>query len=126
MNVLRHHNITDHDKAITLPRLFKNFEEAVGRLCRVEERQPSITRASDKVQMVSTVGAVEADGDDKPIESAASYPPLYKTQERGTHSFGMGKKKTRRERLGHPPGGSHPCKERKDGAPFVVMVRRET
>jgi len=35
--------------------------------------------------------------------SAASYPPLHKTQERGTHSFAAGKGKSKYERLGHPP-----------------------
>ena len=35
--------------------------------------------------------------------SAASSPPSHKTRERGTHSFGMGKRKAGRESLGHPP-----------------------
>jgi len=34
--------------------------------------------------------------------SAASYPPLQKTQERGTHSFGMGNEVTRKRRATRP------------------------
>jgi len=39
---------------------------------------------------------------DKTLASAASYPPLQKTQGRGTRSFETGKK-NRSERTGHPP-----------------------
>jgi hypothetical protein len=42
------------------------------------------------VQMVSAVSAMQARRHNRPIVSAASRPPLPKTQERGTHSFQMG------------------------------------
>jgi len=34
--------------------------------------------------------------------STASFPPLQKTQERGTHSFGMGNEVTRKRRATRP------------------------
>jgi hypothetical protein len=49
------------------------------------------------------------------ILQTASYPPLPKTQGRGTHSFGPGKKSDA-ENLGHPP---------KDGAPTVSDRERK-
>jgi hypothetical protein len=89
--VLRHDHIADNDKTVTLPRLLENFQEAVTRFSRIEERQSPITRAGDKLQMVSAVSTMQAGGHGKPMVSAASFPPLQKTQGRGTHSFGTGK-----------------------------------
>jgi hypothetical protein len=51
--------------------------------------------------MMSAVGAMQTARHDQPMVSAASYPPLQKTQGRGTHSSGTGK--TTRGTLGHPP-----------------------
>jgi hypothetical protein len=45
------------------------------------------------VQVVGAVDAMQSGRHDKPMISAASYPPLHKTQGRGTHSFITGKKK---------------------------------
>ncbi len=47
--------------------------------------------ASDKVQVMRTVTAMQADGH-KPMLQAAPYPPLHNTQGRGTHSSVTGRK----------------------------------
>jgi len=60
-----------------------------------EDKEYAGGRASDKVQVVSAVGAVKAGRHGKPMVSAASFPPLHKTQERGTHSFATGKERLR-------------------------------
>ena len=84
-----------------------------------------------------------------PMVQAASDPPLQRTQERGTHGFGAGRKEPGKPghrskdplrpghppkdplRAGHPPQqesnsacciAAHPCKRRKDGAPSVGTV----
>jgi len=49
---------------------------------------------SDKVQVMSTVTAMQSAGPDKPMVPVASYPPLHGTQERGTHSSGAGTENT--------------------------------
>ena len=53
--------------------------------------------------VVSAVDAMQAAGHNKPMVQAASYPPLQRTQGRGTQSSGTGKEK-RDGRAGHPPG----------------------
>jgi len=93
VHMLRHDHVADDNEAVTLTCLFENLEETAFRFWAVEERQSSITGASDKVQVVSAVGAVKVGGHGKTMVSAASYPPSHKTRERGTHSFGMGKEK---------------------------------
>jgi len=37
------------------------------------------------------------------MASAASFPPLHKTQGRGAHSLGSAKRETEAESVGHPP-----------------------
>ena len=105
MNMFRHDNVSDHHKAVANARLFKNRKKAVPRLRGVQQRQSPITRRSDKVQVMSAVGTMQAAGHDKPMLQAASYPPLrqaqggllQRSQERGTRRSGTGKKKQRRK-----------------------------
>ena len=49
------------------------------------------------MQVMSAVRTMQAAGHDKPMLQAASYPPLQRSQERGTRSSGTGKKKERRK-----------------------------
>ncbi len=90
--MFRHNYISNDYKAVTLASLFEYREEATAAASGVEEWQAPIAGTSDKVQIMSAVSAVQTDGHDKSMVSAASYPPLQKTQERGTHSFESGKK----------------------------------
>jgi len=52
--------------------------------------------------MMRAASAMQAAGHDKPIVSAASYPPSPKARGRGTHSFKTGNE-IEAERVGHPP-----------------------
>ena len=67
------------------------------------------------MQVMSAVGAMQAAGHDKPMVLAASYPPLQRTQGRGTQSSGT--KKARRK--GGPPAtqSSGTKKARRKGGP---------
>ena len=56
------------------------------------------------MQVMSAIGAMQAAGHDKLMVQAASYPPLQRTQGRGTQSSGTGKGKKAR-RKGGPPAG---------------------
>jgi len=56
--------------------------------------QTPIAGTSDKVQVMRTVSAMQSAGHEQPIVSAASYPPLPKSQERGTQSFKTGNRET--------------------------------
>ena len=62
---------------------------------RTQESQSPLTRAGDKVQVMSAIGAVQSGGHDKPTVSAASYPSLHQTQGWGTHSFETGGKEVK-------------------------------
>jgi RHS repeat-associated protein len=100
--MLRHDDVADDHEAIALASLLQDREEAVAAVCGAQKRQSPVARAGDKVQVMSAVTAVQADGHSKPMVTAASYPPLQKTQGRGTPSFAMGKRNAT-ERVGHPP-----------------------
>jgi hypothetical protein len=101
MNMLGHHDVSDDYESVLLPRLFENGKEAVARTGCVEEWQAVIARASDKVQVMRTISTMQAGRHDKLMVSAASYPPLQKTQERGTRSFETGRRELKG--MGHPP-----------------------
>jgi hypothetical protein len=102
MYMFRHDDIADDDKAITLARLFQDREESVPGARRTEEGQSPVAGTRNKVQVMRTVRAMQARGHDKAIVSAASYPPLQKTQEpalsvvegTGHPQFRNGKEKT--------------------------------
>src|SRR5579863_6052529 len=50
---------------------------------------------------LGAVTTMQADGHDKPMVQTASYPPLPRTQERGTLCSGAGREQ--HGRAGHPP-----------------------
>jgi hypothetical protein len=89
--------------------LFENSKEAVARAWRVEEWQTVIARVSNKMQVMRTISTMQAGRHDNPMVSAVSYPPLQKSQERGTRSLGSANIKIEDEWVGHPPAQSkHP------------------
>jgi hypothetical protein len=69
-----HDHVADDDEAATLTRLFENGEKSITAFFGSEKWQSSITRAGDKVQVVSAVGAAKAGGHGKSMVRAASYP----------------------------------------------------
>ncbi|HTS07898.1 MAG TPA: hypothetical protein VMP68_20160 [Candidatus Eisenbacteria bacterium] len=80
-------HVADHDKAVTLARLFEDGEESVPCSRGTKERQSPPTGTGDKVQMICAVRAMQTRRHNKAIVSAASFPPLQRTQGRGTHGF---------------------------------------
>jgi hypothetical protein len=106
--VFRHHNITDDDEAITLASLFQNFKECIAAERAAQKRQSPVARGSDKVQVMSSVGAMQAAGHNKsnsigsivPAPSASSGQALAKNARTGHPLFRNGKENT--ESLGHP------------------------
>jgi hypothetical protein len=72
---------SDHDKTVAPTRLFENHEEAITSSRGTEKRQSPIARTGDKLRMVRAIGSMQSAGREQPMVSAASYPPLQKTQE---------------------------------------------
>ena len=101
--MFRHYDISDDDETVALASLFENREELIAAPRRTKKRQAAVAGGSDKVQVVSAVDAMQAAGHNKPMVQAASYPPLQRTQGRGTQSSGTG---NARQKGGPPaPGG---------------------
>jgi hypothetical protein len=92
VNVLGHHHVADDYEPVLLSGLFENGEKRVARAGCVEQRQTVIAGVRDEVQMVRTVRTMQAGRHDNLMLPAASYPPLQKTQGRGTRGFESGKK----------------------------------
>src|SRR5208282_5018290 len=93
-------DIADDYETVTLAGLFENRQERVTAARGAQKRQSAVTGGSDKVQVMSAVSSMQAAGHSKPMVQAASYPPLQRTQERGTHCFRTGKKEPQK---GGPP-----------------------
>ena len=105
-----HHDVADDHEPVALAYLLENRKKTVAAARECEKREASIAGAGDKVQMTAAIEATQTAGHDKLIVSAASCPPLQKSQERGTHRFGMGKRSPEirlcwATRLGHPSSG---------------------
>jgi hypothetical protein len=58
MNMFRHDDVSNHDEVESLPHLFENRKETVAAARRVQKWQSAIAGPSDKVQMMSAVGAM--------------------------------------------------------------------
>jgi hypothetical protein len=106
MNVLRHHDIADNNEAITLASLFQNREEGIAAARGVQERQSPVARGSDKVQMMSAVGAMRAAGHDQPHSTGSIVPALAKNARAGHPLFRNGRENPRN--TGHPSPSSTP------------------
>jgi hypothetical protein len=63
--MFRHDNISHDHEAIALTGLFQNREEAVTAARSAQKRQAPVARTSDKVQVMGSVGAMQAAWDDK-------------------------------------------------------------
>jgi hypothetical protein len=81
MDMLGHHDIADDHESVFLPSLFGDGKEAVARARHIEEWQPVIARVSNKMQVMRTVSTMQAGRHNNPMLSAASFPPLQKSQE---------------------------------------------
>jgi hypothetical protein len=83
--MFRHDHISDDHKAIALARLFENREEAVAGSRGAQFGQPAVAGTRDKVQVIGAVSAMQARRHERLMIQRASFPPLQKTQGRGTH-----------------------------------------
>ena len=101
--MLRHHNIPDDDEAITLASLFQNHKEGIAAARAAQKRQTGVARRSDKVQVMSAVGPMQAAGHDKPHGTGSIVPALAKNARTGHPLFRIGKEK--HGKPGHPPSG---------------------
>ena len=99
--LLRHYDIANDDEPVTLARLFQNRKEGIAAARGAQERQPVVTGGSDKVQVMSAVGAMQAAGHDKLYGTGSIVPALAKSARAGHPLFGKGKDEN--EKLGHPP-----------------------
>src|SRR5579864_4303421 len=66
MNVLRHYHIADHNKAVTLARLFKRGQEVISGSCCAQQGPALMARVSDKVQVMRTISAMQSTGHKSP------------------------------------------------------------
>src|ERR1700692_4859915 len=94
MNMLRHDHIADHDEAVALASLFENGEKSIAGFVGSKKWQSPITRAGDKVQVVSAVGAVQAGGHGQFYGIGSIVPALAQNARAGHPQFRNGKKKT--------------------------------
>ena len=67
-------------------------QEAVAAACRTQLRHSVITGAGDKVQVLGAVSAMQSGRHGTLSYKRQWYPPLQRTQERGTPRFRMGKR----------------------------------
>src|SRR6202040_3447802 len=102
VDMFRHDDIADNHEPVASACLFKYGEEPVAAPGGSQERKSVIARASDKVQVMSTVGAMQAAWHDKPhgTSSIASRPCKVRKDGAPTVPEREGK---RLERVGHPP-----------------------
>jgi hypothetical protein len=138
--MFRHHDIPDDHEAITFSSLFQNRKEGIAAARAAQKRQSAVARASDKVQVMSAVGPMQAAGHNKPHGTGSTVPALAKNARAGHPQFRNGKEK--HGKPGHPSSGllttrhrnksnstsstaAHPCKKRKDGAPSVGMAHTD-
>ena len=108
MNMFRHHHIADDHiaddhEAVTLADLVQNSQERIPLPRAAQQGSATETGTRDKVQGMSPVEALKARRHNYPIISAASLPPLQKTQGRGTQGSVLGRKINNHERACHPP-----------------------
>ena len=87
MNMFRHHHIADDHEAVPLADLFQNPQERIPPPRAAQQGSATETGTRDKVQGMSPVEALKARRHNYPIISAASLPPLQKTQGRGTQQL---------------------------------------
>jgi len=106
VDVFRHDHVTDDHKTVPTPRLLKNGEETVASIRGTEQGHASIARIGDKVQVMSTIAAMQADGHDQAMLPGSMAPALAKSARAGHPRFRNGKGTSK----GGPPAtGKRPC-----------------
>ena len=105
MEVLRHHDISHNHEAIALPGLFEDRKESVAAAHATELRPSVITRASDKVQVMGAVSAMESGGHEGHGTSDSGTRPCKKRKD-GAPSFQTGKERSKPK--GGPPAPPPP------------------
>jgi hypothetical protein len=88
------HHIAHDDEAITLASLFQNRQEGIAAARRAQKRQSPVARGSDKVQVMSAIGAMQAAGHNKPHGTGSIVPALAKNARAGHPLFRNGKVNT--------------------------------
>jgi len=81
--VFGHHHVSHDHEAIAPAGLFQNREEPIAAARGVEKRQPPVTGAGDKVQVMGAVGTTQADGHDKTDDTSSIVPVLAKSARAG-------------------------------------------
>jgi hypothetical protein len=106
MDVLGHDDLSDDYEAVAFTGLFEDGEEAISAAGGTKKRHSAIARASDKVQFVGAVKAMQAAGHEELMLAAASPPTLAKSA-----------------RMGHPRSVMEQEKidDRKDGPPAPLQ-----
>jgi len=94
MEVLGHHHVSHDHEAVALPGLFEDAEESVTAAQATEFRSSVITRASDKVQVMGAVSAVESGGHEGHGTSDSGTRTCKKRKD-GAPTFQNGKEKSR-------------------------------
>ncbi len=86
-----HYDVSHNHEPVFLSHLFESRKEAKSAARMTEKRQSSITGASDKVQVMRAVGAMQAAGHDKSHSIGSIVPALAKNARTGHPQFGNGK-----------------------------------
>jgi hypothetical protein len=94
VNMFRHNHIPDDYEPVTLAGLFQNREEGIAAARRAQKRQSPVARGSDKVQVMSAVGPMQAAGHNKPHGTGSIVPALAKNARTGHPLFRNGKGNT--------------------------------
>ena len=103
MEELRHDDVSHEYEAIALPGFFEDRKESIAAVHATELRPSVITRASDKVQVMGAVSAMESGGHERHGTSDCGTRPCKKRKD-GAPLISKMRKKNRGERVGHPPG----------------------
>jgi hypothetical protein len=109
MNRFRHDDVSDDHEAIALARRLENGKEAVAGARRSEKRESPVAGTSNKVQVMSAVGSMQAAGHKThgtgsivPAPSTSSGQALAENARTGHPRFRKGKRKNSIEKLGQP------------------------
>lgn len=117
VNMLWHDYVSHDDEAIPLPCLFQYREESVTAAHRAQERRSPVAGASDKVQVVSAVSAMQAGRHDTHSTGVVATRPC-KERKDGAPVSESGKKNS--GKLGHPPQNAF-CRSRAVKSTFVKV-----
>ena len=89
--MFRHNDVADDHEAVADANLFKNGKETVAGSCGVQKRQSPVARPSDKVQVMSAIGAMQTAGH-QAHGTSSIVPALAKNARTGHPQFRSGKR----------------------------------